>query len=51
MRGRKPKPTFLHVVEGTLNATRHADRPDTEPPVGRAYQTEVAEAPRGSDLG
>jgi phage terminase small subunit len=34
MRGRKPKPTFLHVVEGTLNATRHADRPDTEPPVG-----------------
>jgi len=35
MRGRKPKPTFLHVVEGTLNVTRHADRPDTELPAGR----------------
>ena len=27
MRGRKPKPTSLHIVEGTLNSTRHADRP------------------------
>ena len=26
MRGRKPKPTALHKLHGTLNATRHADR-------------------------
>lgn len=26
MRGRKPKPTTLHVAQGTFNATRHADR-------------------------
>lgn len=28
--GRKPKPTRLHVIEGTLNATRHKKR-DKEP--------------------
>jgi hypothetical protein len=26
MRGRKRKPTQLHVIEGTFNATRHKDR-------------------------
>lgn len=26
MRGRKPKPTSLHRLAGTLNVTRHADR-------------------------
>ena len=25
MRGRKPKPVALHVVDGTLNTTRHKD--------------------------
>jgi hypothetical protein len=32
IRGRKPKPTHLHLVEGTLNVTRHAgilDAPET----------------------
>lgn len=27
-RGPKAKPTHLHVIEGTINATRHADRAD-----------------------
>jgi P27 family predicted phage terminase small subunit len=34
MRGRKPKPTVLHIIEGTRNVTRHADRenePDPDP--------------------
>lgn len=61
MRGRKPKPTHLHVVENTLNSTRHAARAAEpvavgdlfEPPdwlteeqrVGWTYA--VANAPRG----
>ena len=33
--GPKPKPTHLHIVEGTFNTTRHRKRLKTEPkPVG-----------------
>ena len=33
--GRKPKPTHLHVIEGTFNATKHGKRLKREPkPVG-----------------
>ena len=33
--GRKPKPTFLHLVEGTLRPHRHSRRQGREPqPVG-----------------
>ena len=32
MVGRKPKPTHLHVAEGTLNVTRHRNR-ENEPVV------------------
>lgn len=31
MRGRKPKPTQLHLIEGTLNVTRHRHRLSAEP--------------------
>ena len=34
--GRKPKPTSLHLVEGTFNVTKHGKRLKTEPkPVGK----------------
>ena len=33
--GRRPKPTYLHVIEGTYNATKHSRRLKGEPkPVG-----------------
>src|SRR5690349_12037675 len=35
MAGRPPKPTHLHIVDGTLNATRHKDRKDEPQPTGR----------------
>src|SRR5271169_3973184 len=37
MRGRKRKPTHLHVIEGTLNVTKHKDRahePSSNGPLG-----------------
>jgi hypothetical protein len=34
MRGKVPKPTHLHVVEGTLNTTRHRKRKAEPKPVG-----------------
>lgn len=35
MRGRKPKPTTLHVLHGTFNSTRHADRANEPRPQGK----------------
>src|SRR5688572_24345080 len=35
MVGRKPKPTHLHAVEATANATRHKDRKDEPRPTGK----------------
>jgi phage terminase small subunit len=35
MAGRKPKPTHMHLVDGTLNATRHANRKDEPKPEGK----------------
>ena len=33
--GRKPKPTHLHVIEGTFDVSRHSKRLKSEPkPVG-----------------
>lgn len=32
--GRKPKPTHLHVIEGTRNATRHRKRAQEPQPIG-----------------
>ena len=34
MRGRPPKATVLHVLEGTLNATRHKNREHEPKPQG-----------------
>lgn len=34
IRGRKPKPTHLHLVEGTTHVTRHRSRADEAKPVG-----------------
>jgi P27 family predicted phage terminase small subunit len=37
--GRKPKPTHLHLVEGTFNVTRHSKRLKSEPkPVGNLHE-------------
>ena len=37
--GRKPKPTHLHLIEGTFNATKHSKRLNREPnPVGTLDQ-------------
>lgn len=33
-RGPKPKPTHLHVIDGTLNTTRHAHRADEPELIG-----------------
>lgn len=35
MRGRKPKPTALHKIEGTLRKARHADREGEPVAVGK----------------
>lgn len=35
MVGRKPKPTVLHIVENTVNATRHSHRANEPVPEGR----------------
>ena len=34
MRGRKPKPTVLHELHGTLNSTRHAGRANEPEAIG-----------------
>src|SRR5262249_7415297 len=38
MVGRKPKPTSLHLIEGTFNATRHAARSDEPQPEGEVVK-------------
>ena len=38
MVGRKPKPTNLHLIEGTFNATRHAARSDEPKPQGEVIR-------------
>src|SRR5262249_7312162 len=38
MVGRKPKPTSLHLIEGTFNATRHAARSDEPQPQGEVVK-------------
>ena len=50
MRGRKPKPTDLHALHGTLNATRHKAREAEPKPAGSllseppAWMTESQQA-------
>lgn len=44
MAGRKPKPTHLHLVEGTLNVTRHKGRKSEPQPQGN-----LREAPEWMD--
>jgi phage terminase small subunit len=42
MRCRKPKPTALHKLHGTLNATRHAKRA-TEPEIAGDFLSDAPE--------
>src|SRR5262245_32362085 len=38
MVGRKPKPTALHLIQGSFNPTRHADRSDAPQPSGEVLK-------------
>lgn len=38
MRGRKPKPTYLHVIEGTLRKDRHRTPPQAQQPADRLLE-------------
>src|SRR5215831_16581573 len=44
MVGRKPKPTSLHLIQGTLNATRHAARSDEPKPQGEVRKPAFVKA-------
>jgi hypothetical protein len=53
MRGRKPKPTALHLAQGTWRPNRHGPKPtlpDLPPQMRPAELTEAELAERAEDL-
>src|SRR5262249_10888506 len=45
MVGRKPKPTALHLIQGSFNATRHADRSGAPQPSGEVVKPGFVKGP------
>ena len=45
MVGRKPKPTSMHLIQGTFNAARHADRSDEPKPQGEVLKPAFVKGP------